>query len=270
MKIFAIKDHNLNDKNIGYLFCYEKANEYIIELEKDLDEWDAPLLFQQKVSRKQFTISRGDSFLWVKERVIPSSRQNLGYILKNAKMKEYNELLFLMANNGRCSQDECFLVKVEEEQLPKEIQSRYERNLVECFASDHNSIVCLFKDNHVCKISLEKLALDYKELEVVLKNPRLLKSVKVTVGGYSISFNDSIDIAADVLRKSQYSESLTASDFIRFTEEIVIDTTKSCDILGCSRQNISYLVNTGKMKPIINGTKENFFTIGDVERIKNE
>jgi len=35
------------------------------------------------------------SFLWVKERIIPSGRQNISAILKNHKMDAYDEMKFL-------------------------------------------------------------------------------------------------------------------------------------------------------------------------------
>lgn len=47
MKVFAIWDDDWENKTpIGYLFCYEKENAFMIELNSELDEWNAPLLFQ--------------------------------------------------------------------------------------------------------------------------------------------------------------------------------------------------------------------------------
>ena len=102
MKSYAIYDEELNRTSaIGYLFYYEKAESFIIELSKDLDEWDAPILFQGLVRKGIYTVSRDISFLWVKERVIPSGRQNIGSILKNHKLKEYSEIAFLSLSKGR-------------------------------------------------------------------------------------------------------------------------------------------------------------------------
>ena len=53
MKSYAIYDKDLDRISaIGYLFYYEKADSFIIELCEDLDEWEAPLLFQKFIREK--------------------------------------------------------------------------------------------------------------------------------------------------------------------------------------------------------------------------
>lgn len=82
MKIYAIYDKETSGNSaLGYLFYYEKANEYIIELDDSLDEWEAPILFQGLVKKGIYTVPKDISALWVRERVIPSGRQNIGSIL---------------------------------------------------------------------------------------------------------------------------------------------------------------------------------------------
>jgi hypothetical protein len=49
---------------------------------------------------------------WVRERIIPSSRQNIGHILKANHMKRYNEYDMLMLSGGRSCQDEFYLEKL--------------------------------------------------------------------------------------------------------------------------------------------------------------
>lgn len=63
---------------------------------------------------------------------------------------------------------------------------------------------------------------------------------------------------------------LTANDFYDFVYRNVVDTTRACDMLQCSRQNLSYLVKEEKIKPIIYGTKENMYLKGEIERAVNE
>ena len=55
---------------IGYLFYYEKFRSFIIELYNDLDEWEAPLLFQKLVREQQYTVPREIALMWVKGRII--------------------------------------------------------------------------------------------------------------------------------------------------------------------------------------------------------
>ena len=65
MKVFAIWDDDWENKTpIGYLFCYEKENAFMIELNSELDEWNAPLLFSSFVKKNIYTIPREISALW--------------------------------------------------------------------------------------------------------------------------------------------------------------------------------------------------------------
>lgn len=271
MKSYAIYDEELNRASaIGYLFYYEKAKSFIIELCKDLDEWEAPLLFQGLIRKGIYTISRDISLLWVQERVIPSGRQNIGRILMNHKLNEYSEMALLYLSKGRCSQDSCYIEEISEEEIPKNIKNRTRKNVLECFPTEGKQLICMFKDNTVRKVSLEKLASKYKDISHVLRNRELLDSVKVGIGGYSVSFNESIEIQTSDLRTFGRLVPLTVNDFYGFVRRNVVDATKACEILQCSRQNLSYLVGEGKITPIIYGTKENLYVKGELERVRNE
>ncbi|MGN0406947.1 MAG: hypothetical protein ACI4EJ_01690 [Bacteroides sp.] len=268
MKIYAIYDKEVLGKQaLGYLFYYEKSNEYIIELIEGLDEWDAPILFQGLVRKNIYTVPKDISALWVKERVIPSGRQNIGNILKNAKMKEYNEMALLALSKGKCSQDSCYIEEISCDDLPEEIRKRSNNNINECFVAENKQIICMFKDNTVRKLDLSELKADNKDISYILKNDDLLHSVKVGVGGYSISFNDTIEISSAVIREKGVLLPITANDILAFVRTNIVNTTTSCEMLQCSRQNLSYLVKTKKITPIIYGTKENLYTKGDIERI---
>jgi len=271
MKSYAIYDDDLNRTTaIGYMFYYEKAEEFIIELCDDLDEWEAPLLFQRLVQQDIYTVSKEESLLWVKERVIPSGRQNIGMVLKNHRLKSYSEMALLALSKGRCSQDSCYLEEVSEEELPEPIIKRRKKNLRECFVTSDKQLLCMFMDNTVRKVNLAKLADKKTEVAHILKNEELLHSVSVGVGGYSVSFGGAVEIPAFELRKNGALLPLTADDFYNFIRTNVIDTTGACERMQCSRQNLSYLVKEGKIKPVICGTKENLYLKGDIERKRKE
>ena len=53
------------------------------------------------------------SYRWVSQRVTPPERQNIGQILRTNHMTEYDELQFLIKNEGRSCQDECYVVKLD-------------------------------------------------------------------------------------------------------------------------------------------------------------
>lgn len=268
MKSYAIYDKDLErDSAIGYLFYYEKADSFIIELCKDLDEWDAPLLFQKFIKEKRYTISREVSLMWVRERVIPSGRQNIGSILKNHKLISYSEMAFLSLSKGKCSQDNCYISEISEEEIPKDILDRRKKNVWECFPTEDNQLLCLFKDDVVQKVKLSLLYERYVELSRILRNREVFDTLKVGVGGYSIVFNDSLEIQALDLRAVGTTIPLASKDFYNFIQRNIADTTKACDMLQCTRQNLSYMIKEDKIKPIIRGTKENLYLKGEVESL---
>ena len=260
MKIFEILDKE-NEISIGVLLYYEKEGTYIIELQEYLDEWTAPLLFACYVRKKIYTIPREISFLWVKERVIPSGRQNISDILAHHKLKSYDEMKLLEISEGRCSQDSLFIKKIEK--LPGYVVERTKKNLMECVISGDHSLLCFFADDTIKKVDITQLA--YVEgMDKVLRNKSLFQSGKVGTGGYSVTFNDSIDIPAAILYESGVYIPLKLKDFIAFVQNNILDTSDSCNILECSRQNISYLVKQQQLVPVREEVRGNLYLKGEV------
>lgn len=271
MKTYAIYDEILERTlPIGYLLYYEKSKSFIIELCSDIDEWEAPLLFQGLVKKGIYTIPREISLMWVQERVIPSGRQNIGSILRNHKLKDYNEMSFLILSKGKCSQDQCYIKEISEEDIPKDIKERMKKNIRECFTTEDFQLVCLFKNDEVKKADLSLLCEQRKDISYVLENKTLLDTLKIGPGGYSIIFNDSIEIEVCDLRRIGQTLPLRYNDFLRFINRNIVDTTQACEMLQCSRQNLSYLVKEEKIKPTIRGTKENLYLKGDIDKLMNE
>lgn len=77
---------------------------------------------------KIYTVSEDISLTWVKERVIPSGRQNIGSILKNYKLKEYSEMALLSLSKGRCFQDNCYIEDIPETDIPENKRDRMRKN----------------------------------------------------------------------------------------------------------------------------------------------
>ena len=269
MKNFGIYDEQLErTEPIGYLFYYEKAQSFIIELDEKIDEWQAPLLFQGLVKKGIYTVPRDIALMWVQERIIPSGRQNIGEILRTHKLKEYSEIAMLSLSKGRSSQDSCYVKELKEEEIPESIKSRWFGNVIECFPTESGDLVCMFQDNTTRLVRLDKLVGEYKELIRVLKRKELRESIQVGVGGYSVSFNESIEIAATDLKETGELLPLKATDFYAFVQKNVVDTTSACLMIECSRQNLSYLVREKRLTPILRGTKENLYTKGEIARIR--
>lgn len=260
MKIFEIIDAE-NALLIGVLLYYEKERTCMIELPEYLDEWTAPLLFTSYVKRKIYTIPRDISFLWVKERVIPSGRQNIKDILAQHHLQSYDEMKFLEISEGRCSQDSLYIKKIEE--LPDFVLKRQQKNIVECVLLEDYTILCFFADETIKKIELKNLK-EINDMEKVIRNEYVYQSGKVGTGGYFITFNDSIDIPADILHDEGIAIPLSMKDFKAFVKKNILDTTESCNMLQCSRQNISYMVSRGQLVPVKEEVRGNLYLKGDV------
>lgn len=265
MKAYAIYNDDLGQKKpIGYLTYYEKAAEYIIELEENIEEWDVPILFQKYIREQEYTVPTEVSKLWVQERVIPSGRQNIGMILKNAKLKYYDEMKLLCITKGRCSQDNCY---IKECTLPEHIEKRRSNNISDCYISGAGKIICFHKDDSVRRINA---------VDIINRNlwdsdkKEELYSVNVGTGGYDIIINGKIGVNADVILKYGELLNVSASDFKEYAMQGIVTTTEACTELNMTRQNMAYLTKKNKITPIIRGEKENLFCKGDIRRIATE
>lgn len=262
MKIFKIMDEDAK-RSVGCLLNFEKEGSFIIELRDDLDEWSAPLLFAGLVKKKNFTVPRDESLMWVKERIIPSGRQNISSILSHHKLKAYDEGRFLEISEGRCSQDHLYIKKVEK--LPGYVKRRQQKNLVDCVMCEGFKILCFFVDGTVKKVNLRKIK--YEGTDKISANKSLYESGKIAAGGYCVTFNESIDIPAYMLYQ-QEEISIKSEDFLLFVKKNILDTSDCCNALECTRQNISYMVKQQQLIPLKEDVKGNLYLKGDILKQK--
>lgn len=267
MKYFSIIDDYI-DTNIGYIVYFEKSKKFVIELQDGLNLWDTPLLFRECARNGVLSIPSHLSYEWVRGRIIPPSRQNIGSILKKHSLVEYNEIDFLELSKGYSSQDECHIEKIDYKDIPESIRKR-ELNLIkECYLTNDESLIIIFNNNVYKKIKLVDLCIYDEKIKYMLNNKDFLQTIKVGAGGYCININDSIDIQASDLFKF-FSEEITSEDLYNFSKNNLISSSDAAKYLDCTRQNLSYLIKNRQIKPILLG-KENFFTKGDIERLKND
>ena len=126
MKIFAIRDEAADvQKDLAYLLYYELEKRFYIELPHGADPWETPLLLDSFVKQNETTINSYWSKVWVQQRIIPTDRQNIGEILRDNQLEEYDEYELLTLAMGRCAQDDYYLVPIDEKELPEEIRKRF-------------------------------------------------------------------------------------------------------------------------------------------------
>ena len=112
MRKFAVKNGFYDDKVVAYLLYDEKDRVYQIEVPEDVRSVEAPPIIADLVDKGERRIGKEWSLRWVRQRVIPPERQNIGQILRENGMDRYDEFLLLMKNHGRSCQDECYLEEV--------------------------------------------------------------------------------------------------------------------------------------------------------------
>ena len=129
----------------------------------------------------------------------------------------------------------------------------------------YRRLLCFFVDKTVKIIDLAAIC-EVEGIDTIIRNEKLYQSGKVGTGGYFVTFNDSIDISASLLYERGERIPLRLGDFTAFVQNNVIDTTQSCNILQCSRQNVAYMVSHQQMIPIKEDVRGNLYLKGDVIR----
>lgn len=250
MKISAIRDEKNRGKNLGYLVYYENSGQFYIELPQDADPWETPLLLESFLRRGERTINAYYSRLWVQQRIVPTDRQNLGQILKENGLDEYDEYKLLMLAAGRCAQDSYYLEPMEESELPEEVRIRCNTRVEDIIPLDDAFLLVFFRDGIVKKCNIKDLVQNNRRFMAIIDNQQLFENVKIQPGGYGITWGQELDIADKVLYEKGEFVPLSARDFICFASQRVVNTSEVAEILGCSRQNIDDLTKRGKLNPI--------------------
>ena len=98
-------------------------------------------------------------------------------------------------------------------------------------------------------------------------NAPLFASAALGTDGYFVSFDNSIDVPAWALYKEGQKVPLKYDDFLAFAKNNLEDTSSSCEILECSRQNLAYMVKENQLSPFKENVKGNLYLRKDV--VKN-
>lgn len=251
---------------VGYLFYYERSRRFFAELPEDVDEWKAPFLFSSFVKRNIRSIDSEWSMKFVQQRIIPPDRQNLGDILKANNLSEYDEYKLLQLSEGRCAQDELFLVKISADKLLPEIASRLNRKVRDILPmTDHRATV-FFMDDTARIIALKELCASDRRFDHIFRNDDLFRNVRVSPGGNGIEWGEERFLSAERLYPAGSKSPLHYSDLLSYVKKRVIDTTETAELLNCSRQYINQLTKNEKLLPLKSGSNNNLFLKSDPEK----
>ena len=111
MTRYAIKKKN-ETRTLAILNYDEKKKEYTIDIPEKVTAKDSPFMLSLFVKKGIRHIGTDWSKKWVQSRIIPSSRQNIGEIIRVNGMRSYDEHTLLVKNKGRSCQDEIYIEKM--------------------------------------------------------------------------------------------------------------------------------------------------------------
>lgn len=263
MKILLIRNRFKKDITLGYVLYFEKTKTFNIEIEKNATFEDLPIVLDLFASRGVYSLNSYYSKLWIEDRVVPIDRQNIGDILKEAGLDEYDLFKLLVLNQGRCTNDDYELIKVNS--LPDSITSRFIHKVLDVLALDNNELLCFFLNGECKKVDVNKLKESDHRFGLILKDANEFKKVHILPGGYGVSFDNDVFIEDDVLYKNGKTIDIKYDDFISFVKNNIVDTYEATQILECTRQNIDDLIKRGKISPIKSGKKNNLFIKEDIK-----
>lgn len=264
MRIFAIKNDE-DKKTLAYLLYYEKEKSFYIELPDDADPWETPLILSSFAKKNITTVNSYWSKMWVQQRIVPSDRQNLGQVLKENNLFEYDEFDLLMLSNGRCAQDDLYLEEIIEGDMPREILKRFEKKIEDIVPLQNYTLLVFFRDGIIKKCDIKEYFKKNKALETFLTiNKDMFQYVQIQPGGYGIRWEENMSITDNELYDSGVEIPLSLADFREFVVHRVINAAEAAELLDCSRQNISDLIKRNKLHPIKTSEKNTLFLKSEV------
>ena len=267
MKIFAIRDESATvQTDLAYLLYYEQEKRFYIELPEDADPWETPLLLSSFIKKGERTVNSYWSKLWVQQRIVPTDRQNLGQILRDNKLKEYDEFDLLMLAMGRCAQDDYYLVPLTEGQLPDQIRGRFSKRIEDVVPLTDYCLLVFFRDGTVKKCSLKEHFENRKEFQILLRKEEYFYATALQPGGFGVEWDVNLNVTDSLLYRIGQEVPLSVSDFRSFVARGVVNVAEAAEMLRCSRQNIDYLTKTGKLHAVKEMGKGTLYLKGEVWR----
>ena len=110
MKIYAIKDSRHKKRPAQSWLLYDEDNgSFSIRISETADKEDLPFMLTCLFEKGLLEVSGSWADSFVRSRIVPSERQNLGAILKANGLDVYDEYDMLMLNMGRCCMDDYYL-----------------------------------------------------------------------------------------------------------------------------------------------------------------
>ncbi|WP_026488614.1 hypothetical protein [Butyrivibrio sp. XBB1001] len=111
MKKYRIANKRSQNTAVATLQYDERKREFRIFIPQGQDLKKLPMMLRASASKGEYTMSPQNSMVWVRNRIVPSERQNIGLFLKSYGLNNYREDLILEKTNGESIQDNFVVVR---------------------------------------------------------------------------------------------------------------------------------------------------------------
>lgn len=250
MKSYVLRDDTLGDKNLAYIFYHQNSGNWFVELADDADEWELPCILEHFARNGERTIGSYWAREFVRNRIIPPDRQNLGTILRDNRLREYDEFKLFLLSDGRCAQDDCYIIPIKYEELPKSIQKRQSRYIETAdICSDEMLIVLKNGEVYSVDLNLKNGVQRSSQINRLLAYMDRIKGVTKDCGGCGITYDEDGFIHTENLISMGRKLPISANMLKNYATSELISTTEAMKMLGCTRQNLDDFVKRGKLNP---------------------
>ena len=259
MKICKVVDESMDQRDVGYLFYYENEDAFVIELSDDLSCDEVSIFFEPFVERGELTLNSKWSKYWVSQRVVPIDRQNLGQILRDNKLKDYNKYRLLMLGHGRC-------------ELPAWVKERMKKRIEFCASISSGRVVTIFNDGTIHIFDKGRIDVDEANVDTAKEHAAseelTSEAVRLDPCGVAINIGKSASINARDIYESTKLLPLRREDLRTLMSQYVVDTKDVCEELGCSRQYVHQLTQNDELVAFKEDTKTTLYTKSDIKRLQ--
>lgn len=265
MKVFEIKsDLDLTKKRVyGYLFYYEEEDVFHIEIPKDVDFWEAPMILDHFIEDGSYCVGERYSRRWVENRIIPPDRQLLGKILKVNNLDHYDEFRLLTLSTGRCAQDDFYISPIRYVDVSEEIKERMMSNISDVSFISEDRVWFFMKEGTIYEVE----CMGNPKLEMfkrLMAYYNLLTDAWVSAGGSSLVLGGNFEFSREDVHKYGELIPIGMDSLRKYLSGSLVNSEEAAKILNCSRQNIDDLVKRGKLIPVKYGANGNIFLKSDV------
>ncbi len=266
MVVFEIHDKAAQGLLLGYLFYYERSKRFFSEILGEMDEWSAPFIFSGHIKKGIYSIDSIWSMKFVRQRIIPPDRQNLGSILRENGLKEYDEWKLLQLSEGRCAQDELYLRRISDRDILPEIKKRLEKKVLDVMVLKQHKLLVFLKNGESRIVNVPKMCSDNPLFWNVLRDEEIFRNVRVSPGGNGVEWGEERFLSAESIRQHGKLSGLCFDDITGFIQDRLCDPAETTELLHCSRQYVKQLVDKERLTPIREDAHANLYLKSVLER----